>query len=337
MPRRTAPGLLGTRRAPGDVLGPLAGRLGPRRGSSSRRGGVAERADSVLAGSPRSSATRSCRGPYRGTLPGVVGQSMTSGPPGSALRLLARVAGSGREHERPAGRGGGGPAARVTVYEVGPRDGLQNEKGHVPTAVKAEFVRRLVAAGLPIVETTSFVPRGVGAAAGRRRRGARGPGTRTRSGREPRPVLVPNEKGLERALEAGVQAIAMFGSATETFARNNLGRSVDESLEMFRPVVARAREAGLWVRGYVSMCFGDPWEGDVPVEQVVDVAVRLSDLGAGPALPRRHDRGRDDRPRAPVGRGARRARDRRRAPGRALPRHLRPGADQHAGGAARTA
>ena len=98
------------------------------------------------------------------------------------------------------------------------------------------------------------------------------------SGRN-RPVLVPNEKGLDRALEAGVQAVAVFGSATETFARNNLGRGVDESIEMFRPVVARAREAGLWVRGYVSMCFGDPWEGDVPVEQVVDVAVRLNDLG----------------------------------------------------------
>jgi len=95
-----------------------------------------------------------------------------------------------------------------------------------------------------------------------------------------RPVLVPNEKGLDRALEAGVQAVAVFGSATETFARNNLGRGVDESIEMFRPVVARAREAGLWVRGYVSMCFGDPWEGDVPVDQVVTVGRRLFDLGA---------------------------------------------------------
>ena len=165
----------------------------------------------------------------------------------------------------------------VTVYEVGPRDGLQNEKGHVPTAVKAEFVRRLVAAGLPIVETTSFVPAAwvpqLGDAA--ELLADLGPDALGRN----RPVLVPNEKGLDRALEAGVQAIAVFGSATETFARNNLGRSVDESLEMFRPVVARARAAGLWVRGYVSMCFGDPWEGDVPVEQVVDVAVRLNDLG----------------------------------------------------------
>src|SRR6478609_261242 len=166
---------------------------------------------------------------------------------------------------------------RVTVYEVGPRDGLQNEKGHVPTAVKAEFVRRLVAAGLPIVETTSFVPASWVPQLGDAAEllgdlGSEGLGRN-------RPVLVPNEKGLDRALESGVQAVAVFGSATETFARNNLGRGVDESIEMFRPVVGRAREAGLWVRGYVSMCFGDPWEGDVPVDQDADVAVRLNDLG----------------------------------------------------------
>jgi hydroxymethylglutaryl-CoA lyase len=94
-----------------------------------------------------------------------------------------------------------------------------------------------------------------------------------------RPVLVPNERGLDRALEAGVGAVAIFGSATETFARKNLNRTVAESVDMFAPVVARAREAGLWVRAYVSMCFGDPWEGPVPVEQVVDVSRRLMDLG----------------------------------------------------------
>ena len=219
-----------------------------------------------------------------------------------------------------------GLPARVTVYEVGPRDGLQNEKGHVPTAVKAEFVRRLVAAGLPIVETTSFVPAAwvpqLGDAA--ELLADLGPDALGRN----RPVLVPNEKGLDRALEAGVQAIAVFGSATETFARNNLGRSVDESLEMFRPVVARAREAGLWVRGYVSMCFGDPWEGRRSRRAGRRRGGPPERPGAGPAVPRRHDRRRDDRPRAPVGRGARRARDRRRAPGRALPRHLRPGADR---------
>ncbi len=165
----------------------------------------------------------------------------------------------------------------MTIYEVGPRDGLQNEKGHVPVATKAEFVRRLVAAGLSTVETTSFVPASwvpqLGDAAELLELlGDVGRGPHRR-------VLVPNEQGLDRALASGVQAVAVFGSATETFAQRNLGRSVDESLEMFRPVVSRARDAGLWVRGYVSMCFGDPWEGDVPVAQVVDVARRLMDLG----------------------------------------------------------
>jgi hydroxymethylglutaryl-CoA lyase len=99
-------------------------------------------------------------------------------------------------------------------------------------------------------------------------------------GRGPRrPVLVPNERGLDRALEAGVGAVAIFGSATETFARRNLNRTVEESVAMFRPVVQRSRDAGLWVRAYVSMCFGDPWEGPVPVAQVVDVCRRLMDLG----------------------------------------------------------
>ena len=170
-----------------------------------------------------------------------------------------------------------GLPARVTIYEVGPRDGLQNETSVVATDVKVEFVRRLAAAGLPIIETTSFVPVTWVPQLGDATQvlaalGAEGVGRN-------RPVLVPNERGLERALESGVQAIAIFGSATETFARRNLNRSVDESVAMFAPVVERAREAGLWVRGYVSMCFGDPWEGDVPVAQVVDVAVRLMDLG----------------------------------------------------------
>lgn len=168
--------------------------------------------------------------------------------------------------------------SRVTIYEVGPRDGLQNEKAIVPAAVKAEFIRRLAAAGLETIETTSFVPptwvpqladaREVLDDLGDLGRGAR------------RPVLVPNDRGLDNALEAGVGAIAIFGSATETFARKNLNRTVAESVEMFAPVVARAKEAGLWVRAYVSMCFGDPWEGPVPVEQVVDVSQRLMDLGA---------------------------------------------------------
>ncbi|GAA4728109.1 hydroxymethylglutaryl-CoA lyase [Pedococcus ginsenosidimutans] len=166
----------------------------------------------------------------------------------------------------------------VTIYEVGPRDGLQNEKTVVPATVKAEFVRRLAAAGLDTIETTSFVPASwvpqlADATEVLDLLGAEGLGPR-------RPVLVPNERGLDRALEAGVGAVAVFGSATETFARKNLNRSVAESLDMFAPVVARARDSGLWVRAYLSMCFGDPWEGPVPVDQVVDVAARLMDLGA---------------------------------------------------------
>ncbi|HWH33593.1 MAG TPA: hydroxymethylglutaryl-CoA lyase, partial [Egibacteraceae bacterium] len=93
------------------------------------------------------------------------------------------------------------------------------------------------------------------------------------------PVLVPNERGLARALESGVDEVAIFGSATETFARRNLNRTVAESIEMFRPVAERAQQAGARVRGYLSMCFGDPWEGDVPVAQVVDVGTRLLELG----------------------------------------------------------
>ena len=168
------------------------------------------------------------------------------------------------------------PAA-VRIYEVGPRDGLQNEATVVPASVKAEFVTRLAACGLSTIETTSFanpawVPQLADA--------AEVLGLLGEQGRGPlRPVLVPNERGLDRALEAGVGAIAVFGSATETFARKNLGRSLEESVVMFRPVVARAREAGLWVRAYVSMCFGDPWEGPVPVSQVVEAATRLMDLG----------------------------------------------------------
>lgn len=169
---------------------------------------------------------------------------------------------------------------RVRIYEVGPRDGLQNEKTLVSTATKAEFVTRLVGAGLPVIESTSFVhPKWVpqladaadlvdalvadlGDAA------------------KDMPVLVPNERGLDRALEKGLRHIAIFGSATETFARRNLNRGLDEQFAMFEPTVRRAREAGLDVRAYVSMCFGDPWEGAVPVEQVVAVGRRLFDLGA---------------------------------------------------------
>ncbi|MFC9975833.1 hydroxymethylglutaryl-CoA lyase [Spirillospora sp. NPDC127200] len=164
---------------------------------------------------------------------------------------------------------------RVTIYEVGPRDGLQNEKAVVPVEVKAEFVARLAAAGLTTIETTSFVhPRWVPQLADAEELLKALPPTG-----DPRPVLVPNERGLDRALALGAKEIAIFGSATETFARRNLNRTVDESLEMFAPVVERARAEGLWVRAYVSMVCGDPWEGEVPVSQVVSVATRMMAMG----------------------------------------------------------
>jgi len=167
----------------------------------------------------------------------------------------------------------------VTVYEVGARDGLQNEKALVPVEVKAEFVRRLLAAGHTAVETTSFVsPRWVPQLADAAELldllGPAADGVRM-------PVLVPNAKGLDRALAAGVREIAVFGSATETFARKNLNCSVEESLEMFRPVVERALAEGLAVRGYLSMCFGDPWEGAVAATTVAGHARTLFDMGIG--------------------------------------------------------
>jgi hydroxymethylglutaryl-CoA lyase len=165
---------------------------------------------------------------------------------------------------------------RVTVYEVGPRDGLQNESAIIPVETKAEFIGRLVAAGLRTVEVTSFVrPEWVPQLADAEELLTKlpdAPGVRF-------PVLVPNPRGLSRALAAGVSTIAIFGSATETFAQRNLNRSIDESLAMFAPVVQEARAANVAVRAYVSMCFGDPWEGDVPIGQVVDVARRMVDLG----------------------------------------------------------
>ena len=166
---------------------------------------------------------------------------------------------------------------RVTIYEVGPRDGLQNEPRTVPLEVKVEFIERLVTAGLPIVETTSFVhPRWVPQLADAEQVVQRV----DHHGAVPMPVLVPNERGLDRAVAAGLRHVAIFGSATETFAQRNLNRSYDEQFAMFAPTVARAREEGMDVRAYVSMCFGDPWEGPVPVEQVVRAGVRLLEMGA---------------------------------------------------------
>ncbi|KJS52790.1 hydroxymethylglutaryl-CoA lyase [Streptomyces rubellomurinus subsp. indigoferus] len=168
----------------------------------------------------------------------------------------------------------------VRIHEVGARDGLQNEKSLVPVEVKAEFIARLAAAGLRTVEATSFVhPKWVPQLADAEELmprladlPERHPGLRL-------PVLVPNERGLDRALAHRATDIAVFASATETFARRNLNRSADEAMAMFRPVVARATEAGTAVRGYLSMCFGDPWEGPVPVEQVVRYGAELLDMG----------------------------------------------------------
>ncbi|MGK3205415.1 hydroxymethylglutaryl-CoA lyase [Amycolatopsis sp. MEPSY49] len=165
---------------------------------------------------------------------------------------------------------------RVTIWEVGPRDGLQNEKTIVPVEVKLEFLDRLAGAGLTTLEATSFVhPKWVPQLADAEQLLA---GLDRRDGVR-YPVLVPNEKGLNRALDAGVEHIAIFASATETFARKNLNSSLDEQFGMFEPVVTRAREAGLDVRGYLSMCFGDPWEGAVPAKQVADAGRRLLDMG----------------------------------------------------------
>jgi hydroxymethylglutaryl-CoA lyase len=164
----------------------------------------------------------------------------------------------------------------VTIYEVGARDGLQNEATVVPVEVKAEFLQRLARAGLKVLEATSFVhPRWVPQLAD----AADLLRTMVRVDGVDYPVLVPNERGLDRALAAGVRHVAIFASATETFAKRNLNRTLDEQFAMFAPVVERARMEGLRVRGYVSMCFGDPWEGAVPPAQVASVARRLVEMG----------------------------------------------------------
>ncbi|MEU0072480.1 hydroxymethylglutaryl-CoA lyase [Streptomyces sp. NPDC006332] len=165
--------------------------------------------------------------------------------------------------------------ARVRIHEVGARDGLQNEKATVPTEVKSEFIRRLAGAGLTTIEATSFVhPKWVPQLAD-----AEQLFPLVSELPVDLPVLVPNDRGLERALALGATRVAVFASATESFAKANLNRTLDESLAVFEPVVARAKDEGAHVRGYVSMCFGDPWEGPVPVHQVVRVCTALRDMG----------------------------------------------------------
>ncbi len=166
--------------------------------------------------------------------------------------------------------------ARVELVEVGPRDGLQNEPQSLPAAVKVALIERLAEAGCRVIEAGAFVsPKWVpqmadtaDVLAGLRRR----PGLRY-------PVLVPNLKGLERALAAGVEEIAVFGAASETFTQRNINCSIAESLERFAPVCAEARVAGLRVRGYVSCVLGCPYEGEVPVARVAEVAAALHDMG----------------------------------------------------------
>ena len=165
---------------------------------------------------------------------------------------------------------------RVTIVEVGPRDGLQNEAVVVSTADKIAFIDLLSAAGLPVIEVSAFVspkwvPQMADAAevfAGITRR----PGTRYTA-------LVPNAAGLDRALAAGVGEIAVFAASSETFSRKNINQTIDESLATYKQVCDRAIAAGVRVRGYLSTAFGCPFEGDVPPERVVDVAVRLAALG----------------------------------------------------------
>jgi hydroxymethylglutaryl-CoA lyase len=165
---------------------------------------------------------------------------------------------------------------RVTIVEVGPRDGLQNEQAMVTTADKIEFVNRLSDAGLPVIEVSAFVrpkwvPQMADAAevfAGITRR----PGTRYTA-------LVPNLAGLDRALHAGLTEIAIFASSTETFSRKNINQSIDESLATYRQVCERALAAGLRVRGYLSTAFGCPYEGAVAPAQVATMTERLRDLG----------------------------------------------------------
>lgn len=166
--------------------------------------------------------------------------------------------------------------ALVRIVEVGPRDGLQNEAVLVPTAQKIQFIHLLAEAGLPAVEATSFVsPRAIPqlSDAGAVMAGLKQlPNTRY-------PVLVPNLKGMQRALEAGVRDIAVFTAASESFTRHNINASIAESLENFRPVVALAKREGIGVRGYISTVFGCPYEGNVSPRHVLKVARSLLEMG----------------------------------------------------------
>lgn len=164
----------------------------------------------------------------------------------------------------------------VTIVEVSPRDGLQNERAVLDAAVKVALIDQLAAAGLPIIEATSFVsPKAIpqladaeAVMAGITRR----PGTRYT-------VLVPNERGLDRALSTKPDGIVVFGAASETFSQRNINCTIAESIERFRPVVRRAKEAGLWVRGTISCALGCPYEGEITPAAVARLAGEFAQLG----------------------------------------------------------
>jgi hydroxymethylglutaryl-CoA lyase len=165
---------------------------------------------------------------------------------------------------------------QVKVVEVGPRDGLQNEKSVVPTEAKVRFITALADAGLKTIEAGAFVhPKWVPQMADTAevyRDIPKDPGVDY-------PVLVPNMRGLDRAIEANVRSISVFTAASESFNKRNINMSIDESFEVFGPVIVRARDHGMKVRGYVSTSLGCPYEGEVPPEKVLEVSARLLDLG----------------------------------------------------------
>lgn len=165
---------------------------------------------------------------------------------------------------------------KIQIVEVGPRDGLQNEKQSVPTETKIALIEKLADAGLTKIEATSFVsPKWV-------------PQLKDAyevvSSIKPRtgvtyPVLTPNLKGFEWALEAGVEEVAVFGAASEAFSRKNINCSIADSIERFRPVLKEAQKNAIPVRGYISCVLGCPYQGDVPVQDVVDLAEKMTDIG----------------------------------------------------------